>query len=82
MKGRKTFNKNAKRNIFDKLREVPGKDKKIWRKDVGNEVICFPSHGDENSKFGWNIHHINENPVDNSLSNLEAVSYKTHQVLH
>ena len=82
MKGRKTFSKNAKRIVFNKLKLIHGKDPSIWRKDVGGTVICFPSYGDENSRFGWNIHHKNKKPLDNNIINLIAVSYETHEDLH
>ena len=82
MTGRKTFSKNAKRTIFNRLKTIPGKPENIWRKDVGGRLICFPSYGDENSRYGWNIHHRNKNPRDNSITNLIAVSYETHQILH
>lgn len=82
MNGRKTYSKNVRKHLFEQLDTLDDRDPKIWRIDSSNNIICFPSYGDENSRFGWNIHHKNENPSDNRLSNLEAVSYETHQDKH
>ena len=79
---RKKFSKNVRRLVFNRLEIIDGKDHKIWREDVGGKVICFPSYGDMNSEYGWNIHHKNGNPKDNSLYNLEAVSFEVHHYLH
>ncbi len=82
MSGRKTFSKEKRRTIFEKLYQIPGEDPNLWRKDRNKRKIYFPAYGDYNSRFGWNIHHINGNSKDNNIINLEAVNYVTHEELH
>ena len=47
----------------------------------GNEVI-YGSYGDENSSFGWNIHHIDNNRRNNNDNNLQAISFACHKGKH
>jgi hypothetical protein len=79
---RKTHSKNKKKLLFQKLRTVNGYDFNLWRMDNANKLVCYPSYGDQNSEYGWNIHHINENHLDNRISNLLAVHHDTHYDFH
>lgn len=82
MNGRKTFNKTIRRNLFLNLERVEGYNPSIWRYDIHGNLVCFPSYGDRNSSYGWDIHHIDGNKDNNRLSNLVAVHYDTHLSIH
>ena len=82
MNGHKTFSKNIERYVFERLKEIPNKNPKIWRVDLSGNYICYPSYGDYQSRFSWNIHHKNEIPLDNRLINLEGISYERHEKYH
>lgn len=82
MNGRKTFSKALIKNTFKRLESVSNYNPSIWRRDSAGMLICFPSYGDRNSSYGWNIHHIDGNKENNRESNLIAVHYTTHELLH
>lgn len=44
--------------VWEKGHEVPGYDRKIWRRDDFGHVIKFPDYGDRSSLYGWEIDHI------------------------
>lgn len=81
MNGRKTYSKAIKKLLFKELKQIQG-NPTIWREDIQGRIICFPSYGDINSSYGWNIHHIDGNPENNKLENLIAVHYESHEELH
>lgn len=82
MKGRKTFSNTTKRYVFEQLERISDRDPKIWRMDLSGRTICYPSYGDFNSRYGWNIHHKNNDSSDNRLFNLEATSFELHDKYH
>lgn len=74
---RRSFNPTKKWNIFDSADYADGYDEN-YRIDRHGRLIHFYEHGNINSEYGWNIHHIDENPRNNSTENLEPVHYDTH----
>lgn len=79
---RRTFTDQQKKNVFQKLLDFnPGANdqKKV---DHKGRVIHWTQYGNRNSTYGWNIDHINRNINDNSLNNLRAVHYETHEELN
>lgn len=50
------------------------------RPDYLHRVIWEEAHGPVPE--GFDVHHIDENPENNDLSNLEALSRKDHRLLH
>lgn len=81
MNGRKSFSRQIKRIVFKNSNPTEG-NPTIWRRDIDNKLICFPSYGDRNSSYGWDIHHIDGNPNNNEVENLIAVHYDTHGNFH
>lgn len=79
---RETFTKSALKDIFDKNREYkPGANTQI-RYDYKGRKMHWTRYADRQSKYGWNIDHINRNIKDNNPNNLRAVSFKTHEELN
>ncbi len=79
---RKTHSKNTVTKVFCKASEIVGKNPSLWRADRYGRVIARAAYGDENSKFGWNIHHRDSDPSNNNINNLEAIHYETHNEIH
>lgn len=79
---RKTHSKNTITIIFRKASKINGEDANLWRRDRFGRVIYRPAYGDIHSNYGWNIHHIDENPLNNNQHNLEPVHFDTHLELH
>ncbi len=79
---RKMHSKEIVNKIFRKARTINGEDPNLWRLDRKGMYIYRPAYGDIHSSYGWNIHHKDNNPNNNSESNLEAVHYDTHLNLH
>ena len=86
--GRKSFSKKRRKEIWSnsvkmKLLKLVDDELEFGRAhDVcGNEVI-YGSHGQEGSKFGWNIHHIDYNRRNNDNDNLQAISFACHKGKH
>lgn len=77
--GRKTFSKNVKTQVFDKVALPINKN---WGIDFRGKKIARAGYGDENSKFGWNIHHKDGNKNNNNIDNLIPVHYDTHRDIH
>ncbi len=81
--GRKTFANAIKKQVFlNTTKTINGLSSSIWRIDHYRETICFPSYGDRNSSYGWNIHHIDGNPQNNKINNLMALHHDSHDRKH
>lgn len=79
---RESFSKTKITNIFNKAKIDINEDSKLWRRDRKNRKIYRPAYGDHNSKYGWNIHHKDKNSKNNSIDNLEAVHFDTHDEIN
>ena len=80
------FSDNQKNAAFD---NAPGEctqwnnnDACTIKKDRHNRSMNLSNYGDRDRGDGWDIHHIDGNTRNNSLENLEAVTYKTHNEIN
>lgn len=66
--------------VWEKGREIPDFDSKIWRWDDNGKVIKRSEYGNRNSKHGWEIDHIR--PVadggTDGLANLRPLHWETN----
>lgn len=80
---RKTFNKTIIHNVFmDTTRPSSTRDPRQLRSDKKDRIIAKAAYGNRNSKFGWNIHHIDGDKNNNIKSNLQALHFETHDEIH
>ncbi|MBI2655505.1 HNH endonuclease [Candidatus Woesearchaeota archaeon] len=63
--------------VWEKGRVIFGHDPKVWRKDDCEAPIKREEHGNRDSKYGWEIDHINPNGGD-SLSNLRPLQWQNN----
>lgn len=81
--GRKKLSKKIIKDVFELLPKFSNDEKDSQkRKDYKGRIIAFHSYGKRDHKYGWNIDHINRNTENNSLENLRAVHYETHEELN
>ena len=66
--------------VWDKAKEMKGKDVDVWRKDTYGNKIRFASYGTE-GEYGWEIDHIK--PVaeggSDDLSNLQPLQWENNR---
>ena len=80
---RKKLSKKLIKDVFMQLPLISNDEKDAQkRKDYRGRTIAFHSYGKREHKYGWNIDHINRNTENNSLENLRAVHYETHEELN
>lgn len=75
-----SWNQETIKKVFDKGLPIEGIDPLKWREDCCYDTIKFLSFGDRDSRFGWEIDHIN--PVSNGggdeLQNLQPLHWKNN----
>lgn len=66
--------------VWEKGKELKGRDSDVWRKDVYGNKIRFGSYGTE-GEFGWEIDH--KNPKDkggsDQLKNLQPLQWEENR---
>ena len=66
--------------VWEKGKEVKGRDSDVWRKDTYGNKIRFGSYGTE-GEFGWEIDH--KNPKDkggsDQLKNLQPLQWEENR---
>lgn len=74
-----SFGEETIQKVWEKGKTVSGVDKDKWRKDQCNAWIQRSKHGDRDSKYGWEIDHINSKG-GNVLSNLRPLHWENNVV--
>ena len=72
------FSNEDIQNVWNKGSIIPGNDSNIWRKDQCGAWIGRSFYGDRNSKYGWEIDHIDTNTNNDNLSNLRPLQWKNN----
>ena len=74
----KKFDDETVKAVWSKGKEIPGYDSSVWRKDSEcNAWIKRGEYGNRDSKYGWEIDHINPNGSDNLL-NLQPLQWENN----
>ncbi len=63
--------------VWSKGRVVAGNDPNVWRKDTCGAWIGWRFYGDRDSRYGWEIDHINPHGGDD-LSNLRPLQWENN----
>lgn len=67
--------------IWNKAIGIPGQDMRLWRQDPCGAYMYRDHYGDTNSKWGWEIDHIQ--PVahhgTDALGNLQALQWQNNR---
>lgn len=64
--------------VWEKGSIVLNNDANVWRKDQCGAWIGRSFYGDRNSKYGWEIDHIDNDTDNNNLSNLRPLQWKNN----
>ena len=72
-----SFSEGKKQKVWEKGKSVPPNDPKVWRKDQCGAWIKRSEHGNRESKFGWEIDHIDAKGGDD-LSNLRPLQWENN----
>lgn len=74
------FSKKLIKEVWEKAKEIRGKDPDVWRKDRYSNKIRFGSYGTE-GEYGWEIDH--KNPKDkggsDQLRNLQPLLWEENR---
>lgn len=74
------WTETTKKAVWNKGRAIPNYSPEIWRLDKCGLFMKFDEHGNRNSKYGWELDHIN--PVSNggldNLENLQPLNWKNN----
>lgn len=72
-----TIDDKTKDKVWNKARDIPGKDPKIWKQDACGTPMKKDDYGDRDSNYGWEIDHKDPKGTDN-LSNLQPLQWKNN----
>lgn len=74
------FSEETIQAVWEKAISVPNNDPNIWRQDECKAWIKRTDYGNRNSKYGWEIDHIN--PISmggrDVISNLRPLQWKNN----
>ena len=74
---RMPFSDERIQEVWEKGRIVSGNNPDVWRKDQCGAWINRNQYGNRDSKYGWEIDHINPEGGDN-LNNLRPLQWKNN----
>ena len=83
-KDRKVFTKLQRKHIWKdnlatgKITLINETSTKWEAYDCNNVAIHYAAHNNRKSQYGWNIDHIDNNRRNNTMNNLQCLSFKTH----
>ncbi|HRH92233.1 MAG TPA: HNH endonuclease signature motif containing protein [Agitococcus sp.] len=74
------FSEDTKLKVWAKGTTVTNYNASTWRKDQCGAWMHYPSYGDRNSKYGWEIDHIKTkaNGGGDELSNLRPLQWENN----
>ena len=66
--------------VWEKAKEIRGKDPDVWRKDTYRNKIRFPSYGTEGD-YGWEIDHKvpKEKGGSDNIRNLQPLYWEENR---
>ena len=70
---RKDWSDSQIKNIFSK--RCSGSNECL---DKYGRRMCFQEYGNRDSNCGWEVDHINGNPEDNNMSNLQPLNWQSN----
>ena len=73
-----TFSDEVVDKVWNKGREIPGKNPNNVRQDACGMEIHSDGHGDTDSDYGWEIDHKNPNGGDD-ISNLQPLQWENNR---
>jgi hypothetical protein len=72
-----SFSDEKVQQVWEKASIPSQQHKSEWRKDQCGAWIYRAAYGNRNSKYGWEVHHIDPNGGD-SLSNLIPLNWENN----
>ena len=72
-----SFSDEKVQKVWEKAQVAPPNDQNTYRKDQCGAWINRGAYGDRNSKYGWEVDHINPNGGDD-LTNLRPLHWKNN----
>ncbi len=73
----KTYSEETVKAVWGKGIEIPGYNSDLHREDICGAIMTYSEHGNRDSKYGWEIDHINPHGSDD-LSNLRPLQWKNN----
>ena len=75
-----SWSEPTKLAVWKKGTSIDGYDSNIWRRDKCGKAMKYSDHGDRQSKYGWEIDHINPvaNGGDDNINNLQPLHWENN----